>query len=259
MTGGWPEDQEERNERTRCRYFLKDSIRKEFDFSKADQNLGLPPPPIQKPSKEGAMTFQLPLLDDWSAVCKASLAEVIKKRRSRRTFTDEELSLEELSFLLWATQGIKNIRQPYLRTSPSAGARHSFETYLSVGNTAGLENGLYRYLPLDHSLVLVRKQEDILSRTADACFGQSFIGTASVVFIWTAVPYRMEWRYGAAAHKVIAIDSGHVCQNLYLASEGIGCGTCGIGAYDQDMADELIEVEGEDEFVIYIAPVGRIG
>jgi SagB-type dehydrogenase family enzyme len=67
----------------------------------------------------------------------------------------------------------------------------------------------------------------------------------------------MEWRYLSVSHKVIALDAGHVCQNLYLACEAIGCGTCGLGAYDQEKLDRLLGVDGRDEFTIYAAPVGR--
>jgi SagB-type dehydrogenase family enzyme len=68
----------------------------------------------------------------------------------------------------------------------------------------------------------------------------------------------MEWRYGLAAHKVIAIDAGHVCQNLYLSCEAIGAGTCAIAAYDQEAMDRLLRIDGKDEFTIYIAPVGKV-
>jgi SagB-type dehydrogenase family enzyme len=68
----------------------------------------------------------------------------------------------------------------------------------------------------------------------------------------------MEWRYGLAAHKVIAIDAGHVCQNLYLACEAIGAGTCAIAAYDQEAMDDLVGLDGKDEFTIYLAPVGKV-
>ncbi len=258
MNNKWPGTEEEEKERNKCRFFLKDTIRKEFDFSRADQNIGSPPPMIQKPVEEGNEIFSLPFPDDWSNICRAGLGEVLGRRRSRRSFEDESLSLEELSFLLWATQGMKSPKEPFFRTSPSAGARHSFETYIIVRKVTGLEEGLYRYLPLEHSLLMIRKESDISIKVAKASFDQSFIGTGSVVFIWTAIPYRMEWRYGPAAHKVIAIDIGHVCQNLYLASEGIGCGTCAIGAYDQEAIDSLIEVDGNDEFTIYLAPVGRM-
>ena len=88
--------------------------------------------------------------------------------------------------------------------------------------------------------------------------GQIFVGQAAVAFIWSVIPYRTEWRYAGVSHKAVAIDSGHLCQNLYLACEGIGAGTCAIGAYDQAKMDALIGVDGEDEFVIYMAPVGKI-
>lgn len=67
----------------------------------------------------------------------------------------------------------------------------------------------------------------------------------------------MEWRYDRAAHKVIALDAGHVCQNLYLACESLGLGTCAIAAYDQEACDRLLGVDGDDEFTLYLAPVGR--
>ena len=75
--------------------------------------------------------------------------------------------------------------------------------------------------------------DQLPEKVADACYGQAFVGKAAVVFIWTVIPYRTEWRYGPVSHKVIAMDAGHLCQNLYIAAESIGCGTCAIGAYNQ--------------------------
>ncbi len=79
-----------------------------------------------------------------------------------------------------------------------------------------------------------------------------------MTFIWTVIPYRTEWRYSMLSPKIIAQDSGHLCQNLYLASEAIGAGTCAIGAYDQSKIDPILGVDGEEEFTIYMAPVGKI-
>jgi SagB-type dehydrogenase family enzyme len=129
--------------------------------------------------------------------------------------------------------------------------------YLSVHNVSGLARGLYRYLPLSHELVLIKEDEAIGDKTAMAVMGQNFVATAAVTFIWSTVVYRMEWRYSLSAHKVIALDAGHVCQNLYLACEAIGAGTCAIAAYDQAAIDKLVGVDGDDEFVVYLAPVGK--
>jgi len=87
---------------------------------------------------------------------------------------------------------------------------------------------------------------------------QVFIGKAPVTFIWAVIPYRMEWRYHLAAARVIGMDVGHVCQNLYLACQAVGCGTCAIAAFHQEGMDTLIQVDGTDEFVFYLAPLGKI-
>ena len=85
----------------------------------------------------------------------------------------------------------------------------------------------------------------------------TFLARAAAVFVWTALPARTEWRYGPASVKVIALDAGHVCQNLYLACEAVGAGTCAVAAYHQQLMDRLVQVDGEEEFVIYLAPVGK--
>ena len=242
------------------RYFLKDSIRKTIDFSETDQSRGIPPPPIEKPYSQDAKRVNLVLNDKWENIKKIDLISAMENRKSRRDFLPEPLTLEELSFLLWATQGIRKRfdKSTALRIVPSAGARHSLETYLCVFNIKGLDAGFYRYLPVEHQVVFEFDEKNASEKISGATFGQSFIGESAVTFIWTAIPYRMEWRYGLAAHRVIALDAGHVCQNLYLACEAISAGTCAIAAYNQDAMDQLLRVDGEDEFTIYLAPVGKI-
>jgi len=243
----------------RNRYFLKTTIRDQIDISDNDQNKGIPMPEIQKPVKDGQQVFDLVPVKDLEELSAISLTAAIGERRTRRKFDpDHAMSLAELSYLLWATQGVrKNAGTSVFRTVPSAGNRHAFESYLAVFNVEGLEPGIYRYLPLDHRLVLERKVENLREMVNTASKGQIFVGGGSVAFIWAAVPYRMEWRYTLAAHKSILLDAGHICQNLYLASEALGYGTCAIGNYSQELADELIGVDGKEEFVVYMAPVGK--
>ncbi|MCX5855362.1 MAG: SagB/ThcOx family dehydrogenase [Deltaproteobacteria bacterium] len=238
------------------RQFLKDSVRRAVDFSRTDQSLGVPPPPIEKPYRKDAIRVNLP---PFGEIGKMDLPSAIGRRESRRSYGPEPLSLEELSFLLWATQGIRQKPDSghALRTVPSAGCRHALETYLCVLNVRGLDAGIYRYLPLEHQLLFEFDEEDLNRKIVRAVLGQSYPAEAAVTFIWTAIPYRMEWRYGLAAHKVIALDAGHVCQNLYLACEAIGAGTCAMAAYDQEEIDRLLRIDGEDEFTIYLASVGN--
>lgn len=239
------------------RRFLKSDLWSRWDGIETDQRKGIAPPPVQKACEEGSAFVDLVARSEMTSG-RMPLVEAIEKRRSRRKFTGGELSLEELSFLCWATQGLRGVLRDgavTLRTVPSAGARHPFETYLLVNNVAGVAPGLYRYLPVDHRLVLESDDGSLVGDIDEACFGQ-FITTSSVVFIWTVVPYRTEWRYDILSHKVIALDAGHVCQNLYLAAEAIGAGTCAIGAYDQEKLDAALPVDGTEEFAIYVAPVG---
>ena len=244
----------------RRREFLKDTIRLEVDFARTDQNLLVPPPPLEKPFAPDAVRVKLAPPNQWQRIGAVDLRVAIQNRESRRNFTGQAMTLEELSFLLWATQGVRQRINPAtaLRTVPSAGVRHALETYLVVLRVEGLQGGVYRYLPLENELLLEFRQEAGLDRQiVEATLDQSFVGEAAVTFVWTAVPYRMEWRYGMAAHKVIALDAGHVCQNLYLACEAIGAGTCAVAAYHQQAMDRLVRVDGTEEFVIYLAPVGK--
>ena len=226
-----------------------------------DQMKGLPPPPMQKPYPVDADLVDLVAPGDM-ALGQVPLIQAIDNRRSRRKYTDEPLALKELSFLLWCTQGVqKLVRNGLLtqRTVPSGGCMHPFETYLVVNRVAGLEPGLYRYLALEHKLYPVDlRQRDWPELVGEASNEQTFVGKGAVVFVWSVRPYRTEWRYGDDSLKDVLISVGHVCQNLYLACEAIGVGTCAIVAYEQDKLDELVGVDGYEEIALYLAPVGKV-
>jgi SagB-type dehydrogenase family enzyme len=234
-----------------------------FENFKTDQMKKLPEPILQKPVDENIELIDL-IPAEKMKIKNDNLMSNILNRRSHRNFTDEALTLEELSFLLWATQGVKEVIQKEgrdyacLRTVPSAGARHPFETYLVVHNVEGLKPGLYRYLGIEHKLAFLGEIEDQQKKITEAALDQQFAGKCSVVFIWSIIPYRSEWRYYVATHKSALLDAGHICQNLYLACEGIGAGTCAIAAYDQQKTDDLIGVDGKDEYTVYMSPVGKL-
>lgn len=242
------------------RYFLKDDIRKRIDFSRTDQNRGIDPPPIEKPYAPDALRIDLLKPGEWTQIPRMDLIAAIQNRQSRRIYKNQSLTLEEVSFLLWATQGIREKvdHGHAYRTVPSAGCRHALETYLAVFRVEGLDTGMYRYLPLSHQLLFEFSEKNLASKLVEAAFGQPYPKNSALTVIWTAIPYRMEWRYGLAAHRLIALDAGHVCQNLYLACEAIGAGACAMAAYDQALLDQLLRVDGEEEFAVYMASVGKI-
>jgi len=242
----------------RDRKFLKSNW-DVLEFDSSDQAKKMPLPPMEKPYtlKQGTVIKML-RPEECKSIGDISLKDAILQRQSRRKYTNEIISFEELSFLLYATQGVKkNSGRHSFRTVPSGGARHPFETYLFVWNVEGIEKGLYRYLPLEHAVCLEKKYVKGMEKELDSATLEQF-WKAAVYFIWTAIPYRTEWRYIDASAKLIAIDAGHLCQNLYLACEAVGCGTCGIGAYSQKEADSFLSVDGKDEFCVYMAPVGKV-
>lgn len=255
------------DERTKLRIMeLREMMKAASDGTISDQQQKLPQPPLDKQCGGSRI---IPLTKSFEKVIKNNdYFTLLNSRTSRRKYTEEPLTKDELAFLLWATQGVKQVvdgqRKATLRTVPSAGARHPFETYLFINHVEGLEPGLYHYLALEHKLEFVGSIENQVDRVSNAYCGQTFFGNAPVGFVWTVVPYRSEWRYCTDAQKYALIDVGHVCQNLYLACEAIGCGTCAIGAYDQALADELLELdsspsfEQDNEFVVYAASVGKV-
>ena len=225
-----------------------------------DQRRKVPSPPLQKSYPADAKLIDLMAAKDLT-VGQMPLIDAINRRKSRRRYTSEALTLEELSFLLWAAQGVQEItkkKDATRRTVPSGGSRHPFELYLAINRVSGLEPGLYRYLPLDHKLCFLRADPQLGKKTSQACLKQAFVGKGAIVFIWTALPYRAEWRYSIVAHKMIAMDAGHSCQNLYLAGEAIGAGVCAIGAYNQNELDALLEVDGKEEFAVYAGAIGKV-
>jgi SagB-type dehydrogenase family enzyme len=222
----------------------------------SDQRKGIEMPTYQKPPAEGSRLVDLPAAD-FTEFRGRDLIDVMLSRRSERKYTEDGLALAELSWLLFATQGVeREMNRGSMRPTPSAGARHPFETYVAVFDVAGLDAALYRYLPYGHKLELVGQREDLRQAAESALNDQGW--GAPVIFFWTAIPYRTHWRYPGRMPKLIALDAGHLCQNLYLACGAIGCGTCGIGAYDQNLSDSFLGVDGENELTVYAAPVGKL-
>ena len=260
------EEKQVREQIEKGRAFLKsqDTAEREKNGGgyKTDQELKKPQPPLVKaPMTDNRVdlprNFETLGLQD-------NLLELLKKRKSSRVYTQENMSLLQLSFLLWAAQGIKSIRgRSYatIRTAPCGGARHPFETYLLVRQVEGLVPGMYHYLPMTHQLELLSAQEDpqaLLDFAEESLCSQRWAAKANVVFYWSFVPYRSEWRYGIYAHRMVLADLGHVGENLYLACTALGLGTCGIGAYDQALCDKTFRLDGEEEFVVYAETVGTV-
>ncbi len=188
-----------------------------------------------------------------------NLWKALTKRRSKRIYRNtERLTLGELSVLLWATQGItEKYGDTLFRTAPSAGGLFPIETYINIRFVEGLEEGIYHFRPGKFDLEFLKKGE--FSRMlAEAALGQGIVAAAQATFIWSAILARSKWKYRQRAYRYIYLDAGHICQNLYLAGEAIGLGVCAIGAFFDDDVNQIINVDGSDETVIYMATVGKV-
>jgi SagB-type dehydrogenase family enzyme len=229
------------------------------NISESHQKQGLPQPPYEIPLEEGKPLVNLPMPAKID-LGKYDLRQAIEERVSLRHYSTDALSQEELSYLLWLTQGVKSINEKRgvpLRTVPSAGCRHPFETYLSVNRVKGLEPGLYRFVSSTHQLVALELDATFNERLTEVCLGARQVATSALTFIWAAVPYRTAWRYSERSYRYLYMEAGHICQNLHLAAESINSGVCAIGAYDDDGADALLGFTPPEMFVIYMASLGR--
>jgi SagB-type dehydrogenase family enzyme len=230
---------------------------KEIDLGGTDQSKNSPNPPLEIDYDKNLERMTLTEPTDL-IISPQSLREVIENRTSIRNYSNTSLTLSELSWLLWATQGVRKIipKTRTYRNVPSAGARHPFETYLAINRVNGLTKGLYKYLALDHELLRIREDKKIVDNISEFCWNQTFIKNSAIVFIWVFVPCRTTWRFGERGYRNI-IEAGHICQNLYLSVSAIDCGVCGIICFGDEKMNQLIGVDGEGKLVIYLATVGK--
>jgi len=243
---------------------MMSSIGKEFMektkfqyLDRSDQSRNIPQPPLEMEYDASRRVRELPRHDNIK-IRSFDLRQAIEGRRSIRTYSQEPLTIEELSYLLWVTQGVVHATPgATFRNVPSAGARHALETYLLINNVGDVPEGIYRFLAIENRLVEVNTDPDIADRVTEGCLGQDFIRKSAVTFIWVADAYRMKWRYGERGYRYLHLDAGHVCQNLYLSAGSLDCGVCAIAAFSDDHMNDLLELDGVEQFVIYIASVGK--
>ena len=212
----------------------------------SDQSKGLPAPPTEKPYNEKDLIY-LPNPIDVD-LKKRDIIDIIDSRESKR-IPYGEFTLNELSFLLWATYGVRINNNPdkQKRTVPSAGSRYPFDTYVLVLNVKNLKKGLYRYIWSKQAVIPISISEESIED-----FKRYTMPVGAINIFWVIVPYRGEWRYMQHSHKACALDAGHMGQNGYLAAEALGRGCCAIGGYSQPDIDRLLGLDGVDEFTCYI-------
>lgn len=253
------------------RNFMKSQMSNEDLIATADIAKGISQPVFEKEYSRDANVVYLPKITDDNAP-KMTLYNAIRKRKSRRSYQQQALSLQTLSFLLWATQGVRDVvpgylryikdgsGKNYLRTVATGGCVNSYDTYLAILNVEGMKSGIWRYLPVEHYLVMEDEVSDLSDKMeiifTNGSQNQSYTTLAGVVFFWCCTPYRGEWRYKETAHRLMLIDVGHISEQLYLAAEASNCSNCAIGAFHQQEADKLLGLDGEEQFTVLCSAIG---
>jgi SagB-type dehydrogenase family enzyme len=208
------------------------------------------PATVPTPSLEQETVIKLPEPRYDSDV---SVEQSLLQRRSIRSYTGEPLTLQDVSQLLWAAQGITDPRG--FRTAPSAGALYPLEVYLVAGDVPDLTSGVYRYEPDQHQLVRVI-EGDKRTELGDATLMQSCVKEGAVVFVFTAVYERTTGKYGDRGIRYVHIEAGHAAQNLCLQATAMGLGIVTVGAFHDEEVAKLLNLP-QDEHPLYIIPVGR--
>ncbi len=185
------------------------------------------------------------------------LWDAMNLRRSERDYGGNPVTMDELSQLLWAAQGITAVDYGYrFRTAPSAGALYPIETYLGINRVPDITPGLYHYAVGEGNLELI-KAGDLSRELADGALGQEMVESADVVFLFTAIFMRSAIKYRERGYRYVYLDCGHIVQNLVLAVTALGLSACPVAAlYDQEIND-IIGIDGEGESILYMASVGR--
>lgn len=185
------------------------------------------------------------------------LEEALKNRRSIRRFSESRaLSLSCLSQLLFAGQGVADSPfGPSFRTAPSAGATYPFDLYVVANNVEGLPPGLYRYEASHHSLISV-KEGALGNLLAAAALDQKAVASAGATLVLAATFARTCARYGDRGRRYIAMEAGHISQNLYLQAASLGLGSVAVGAFDDVRVNQMLGLDGENTSAMYLHCIG---
>lgn len=181
-----------------------------------------------------------------------TLEEAVERRRSVRSYSDDPVSLPQLSGILHSAQGITSERG--YRAAPSAGATYPMTIYVVAERVDELAPGIYVYRPESSTLETLRTGA-FLSDLAGAALGQSCITDAALAVVIMADYSVTTDVYGERGIRYVHMEAGHVSQNIYLRATSMGLGTVAVGAFSDNETAALLGVE-DNLAPMYIMPVG---
>jgi len=186
-----------------------------------------------------------------------SLYSTLINRKSSRIFSSSKLSIKTISTLLYFSAGLKVNKFPifFKRFYPSAGAKYPLEIYTISLNTE-LPQGIYHYYLKSHRLEklwLIKNKHEVIN-----CFNQKWINDCALLILITAIFKRTIIKYGDRGYRYILIEAGHLAQNIYLLSSALELSCCAIGGFLDDKLNQLIDIDGLNESLIYVLAVGKL-
>jgi len=196
-------------------------------------------------TKGGAFAMQDIKLPEPTLKGKMTLETAIQKRRSVRSFVDKDLTLSQISQILWAAQGITDKVNGF-RSAPSAGALYPI-TVLIVK-----KDGFFEYVPDNHSLKQL-SVSDLRIGLSGAALDQESVKEAPVDIVIAADFRITESKYGSRSERYVALEAGHIAQNILLEATALGLGGVPIGAFYNDKVKEALSIEKDP---LYILPIG---
>jgi SagB-type dehydrogenase family enzyme len=206
-------------------------------------------------SEEKTLTDRAIKLPKPKTAGSVSVEEAINSRRTRRTFDNKPFTLDNLSQVLWAAQGITDERWKH-RAAPSAGALFPIDVFIIVrkGGVEKLDAGIYRYIPDGHYLQ-TKAEGDFNAELRKVGYSQTFFAESPVCLILTAKPVRTTWKYGERGNRYIHFEAGHIAENIQLIGESLGFSVGLVGAFKDDGVASLLKLK-KGEIPVYIIPVG---
>ena len=196
-----------------------------------------------------AMADKFVSLPEPKILGQMTIEESIFRRRSERSYQDKEITLEQLSQILWAAQGITDQSFGF-RAAPSAGALYPLQIYIVK------KDGVYRYIPDGHRLVQLSDQDKRPSLVR-ASLGQSFIQEAPLNIVISGNFAITQAKYGARAFRYVCMEIGHVAENIHLQAVALGLASVAVGAFWDDVVKKSLELP-DNQDPLYIIPIGYV-
>lgn len=186
-------------------------------------------------------------LTDPNTTGKLTFEEALAKRRSVRQFSTLPLKRSQIGQLLWAGQGVTD-PQRGLRTAPSAESLYPMELFVATNE------GVFNYRPTEHSLQQLSEQ-DIRSELARATLTPEPVTTAPCSIVVAGYTRRFAGRLGKRAGTFVAMEAGHIAQNIQLQAVCMGLGSVPIGGLDPAAVRNICNLSRELE-PLYVISVG---